>query len=158
MIKEYWESRPNSKDNPFRKKPRASSSKKEVPSAEDLTKRRRQAKAAIAAQITELADTDSDADDAPKPPKKKQKTETTTTNNGTRGTKSTSSKRRNSSSEGATVAKKLKSKLSAEVKDDEEEPGNMQKYELLKSWEHLVKLIQTVEKAEDDSLRVYFVM
>jgi len=44
------------------------------------------------------------------------------------------------------------------IGDGVPEPGSMDRYKHLESWEDMVQTIQTVEKADDDTLRVFFVM
>ena len=177
MIKEYWESKPNHKENPFtnpKKRSRPSSgkaSKKDkVPSAEELENKRRQAKVASVAEVNRVADPNTDDEDAPPRPKKKPRTDALS-NSST----SKSKKERSPSSDlHAKLSKKLSAKKTAIKSDDDDDDehnvvdgpaaaeqnhlGNMEKYRAMKSWENMVKTIQTVEKAEDDSLKVYFVM
>jgi hypothetical protein len=46
-----------------------------------------------------------------------------------------------------------------QVLDDENKPiGNMKKWMATKSWEHIIDTIDTVERAEDGSLLVYFTL
>ncbi|KZV92006.1 hypothetical protein EXIGLDRAFT_84419 [Exidia glandulosa HHB12029] len=150
MVEEYW-LKYKGKDKPEAKKrvstggkptPKSSSKKTKVESDDDEPpeepKKRRVSNAGAAAE-------DEDR------PKKKQKMVTTM---------STEMKKMSSS---GLDADQLKAKLAAvadtsitEVPDPD--LGTMQPFMHLRTWENMVQSIQTVEAADDKTLRVYFVI
>ncbi|KAH7105944.1 hypothetical protein BKA62DRAFT_346113 [Auriculariales sp. MPI-PUGE-AT-0066] len=186
MIQEYWDTKPNHKDNPANKKranrPKTSggggSRDTPVISQKELDRKRRDAKAAKTFELNNVVDMDTDDDEAPRP-KKKQRTSELSTSNGKNKEKDEKPVRKATASDqdlASKLSKKLAAKAKKVVKDGSEEeeapeqsadlmavdmntePGSMKPYMHIQSWEHIVKTVQTVEKAEDDTLKVYFVI
>lgn len=164
MIDEYWLKNKNHKDNPNnkRKAGRPSSGKKSSAKAkassdvegEEPPKKRRTSKVNESAKKEKPAPVDVDDEDQPRP-KKKQKTYEASR------TMILGERPKMANEMPSLDAEQLAARRAANEDEDEQgdpELGTMQSFMHLRSWEHLVQSIQTVEGAKDHTLRVYFVI
>ncbi|EJD43701.1 hypothetical protein AURDEDRAFT_114513 [Auricularia subglabra TFB-10046 SS5] len=161
MIDEYWKSRKEHKDHPDNKKKRGrtslskTSSKTKVDSDNEdgSAKKRRASKVELPPlppkKTKTVLESPMDTDD--ERPKKKTKT-----------TKASEPIIESVSLDAEQLKAKLQSVATGDGNDymtlDDPEAGSMKTFMHVKSWENLVTSIQTVEHAEDNSLRVYFVI
>lgn len=160
MIDEYWKQRRDHKDHPDNKKKRGrpslskTSSKTKVDSDNEdgSAKKRRASKVEPLPpppkKTKPALESPMDTDD--EPPKKKPKT------------KVSEPIVESVSLDAEQLKAKLQSVATGDGLDymtmDDPEAGSMKTFMHVKSWENLVTSIQTVEHAEDDTLRVYFVI